>query len=155
MKFEMIKVSAGSVITFDTAKALQFEGYTAAYLQYTYARIQSIFRKTQKHENTKTRKHENTKENFAELVESKEYNIIIKLAKYPEVVKKAGESYDPAEIAKYLFELAQDFNDYYHSVPVLKADEDIREARLAMLAAVSQVLENGLKVLGVEALEEM
>ena len=155
MKFEMIKVSAGSVITFDTAKALQFEGYTAAYLQYTYARIQSIFRKTQKHENTKTRKHENTKENFAELVESKEYNIIIKLAKYPEVVKKAGESYDPAEIAKYLFELAQDFNDYYHSVPVLKAEDDIREARLAMLYAISQVLRNGLKVLGVEALEEM
>ncbi|PIV47389.1 arginine--tRNA ligase [bacterium (Candidatus Gribaldobacteria) CG02_land_8_20_14_3_00_41_15] len=149
MKFEMIKVSAGSVITFDTAKALQFEGYTAAYLQYTYARIQSIFKKAKKQESKKT------KLNFQNLREKKEESLILKLAKYPETVKKAGESYDPAEIAKYLFELAQDFNDYYHSVPVLKADDDIREARLAMLYAISQVLRNGLKVLGVEALEEM
>ncbi|MDD5031822.1 MAG: arginine--tRNA ligase, partial [Patescibacteria group bacterium] len=102
MKFEMIKVSAGSVITFDTAKALQFEGYTAAYLQYTYARIQSIFKKARKQESKKTRKQENKKANLAELVEPKEHNIIIKLAKYPEVVEKAGKSYDPAEIAKYL-----------------------------------------------------
>ena len=149
MKFEMIKVSAGSVITFDTAKAPQFEGYTAAYLQYTYARIQSIFKKAKKQESKKT------KLNFQNLREKKEESLILKLAKYPETVKKAGESYDPAEIAKYLFELAQDFNDYYHSVPVLKADDDIREARLAMLYAISQVLRNGLKVLGVEALEEM
>jgi len=149
MKFEMVKVGASSVITFDIAKALQFEGYTAAYLQYTYARIQSIFRKTQKHKNTKV------KFGAQNLREIKENNLILELAKYPEVVRKAGESYDPAEIAKYLFELAQDFNDYYHSVPVLKADEETKNARLAMLSAVSQVLKNGLELLGVEALEEM
>ncbi|MFA4833644.1 MAG: arginine--tRNA ligase [Patescibacteria group bacterium] len=146
MKFEMMKVSAGSVITFDTAKALQFEGYTAAYLQYTYARIQSIFKKA---------KGKRQKAKVDNLKEEKENNLIIKLAKYPEAVRKAGESYDPAEISKYLFELGQDFNDYYHSVPVLKADDDIREARLAMLAAISQVLKNGLELLGIEAMEEM
>ncbi|MDD5291070.1 MAG: arginine--tRNA ligase [Patescibacteria group bacterium] len=149
MKFEMIKVSASSVITFDINKALQFDGYTAAYLQYTYARINSIFRKSQ----IANRKSQNFKSE--ELVEDKENNLILKLAKYPEVVEKAGESYDPAEIAKYLFELAQDFNDYYHSVPVLKADDDVRSARLAMLSAISQVLANGLELLGIEALEEM
>ncbi|MDD5071472.1 MAG: arginine--tRNA ligase [Patescibacteria group bacterium] len=149
MKFEMIKVSAGSVIVFDIAKALRFEGYTAAYLQYTYARIQSIFRKTHNVKRiTQNFKSEN-------LVEEKESNLILKMAKYPEAVRKAGENYDPAEVAKYLFELAQDLNDYYHSVPVLKADADVREARLAMLLAISQVLRNGLELLGAEALEEM
>ena len=153
MKFEMEKVGADSVITFNTAKALQFEGYTAAYLQYTYARINSIFRKYNANAANIMRMPQIT--NYANLGEDKEGGLILKLAKYPEVVEKGGENYDPAEIAKYLFELAQDFNDYYHSVPVLKADEEVKKARLAMLYAISQVFKNGLELLGVEALEEM
>ena len=81
--------------------------------------------------------------------------MIIKLAKYSEEVKGAGENYSPAEIAKYLFELAQEFNNYYHSVPVLKAEKEVRAARLALINATSQVIANGLKLLGIEAVEEM
>jgi arginyl-tRNA synthetase len=100
MKFEMLKVGSDNVITFDIAKALSFEGYTAAYLQYTYARIQSIFKKSKI-------KNQKSKINVKNLSEEKESGLIFKMAKYPETVRKAGENYDPAEIARYLFELAQ------------------------------------------------
>ncbi|MBU3905653.1 arginine--tRNA ligase [Patescibacteria group bacterium] len=150
LKFEMIKVSAGQVITFDINQALRFDGFTAAYLQYVYARIQSIFRKAQKHENTKTRKHEEIN-----LEEAKEHDLVMKLAKYPDAVKKAGENCDPSEIAKYLFDLAQLFNDYYHSVPILKAKKELRASRLALIKSVSHVIANGLGLLGIEVVDEM
>ncbi len=79
----------------------------------------------------------------------------MRLAKYPDVVLRAGENYDPSEIAKYLFELARDFNDYYHSVQVLKAKQEVREARLALINAVARVVENGLGLLGIAAVDEM
>ena len=90
-----------------------------------------------------------------ELQDPKEHVLIMRLAKYPEAVARAGERYDPSEIAKYLFELAQEFNDYYHSVPVLKAEEKVMLARLALLLAVMQVIKNGLNLLGIETVEEM
>jgi len=67
----------------------------------------------------------------------------------------AGEKYDPAELAKYLFDLARDFNDYYHSVPVLKAKKEVREDRLLLIKSVSQVIANGLALLGIEVMKEM
>ncbi len=149
IKFEMSKVSAASVITFDTKEALRFEGFTAAYIQYTFARIESIFRKA------KTLSVKKIKADLKNLSHPKEHAIILKLAKYPEIIKKAGANYDPAEIAKYLFELAQAINDYYHDVPVLKADPKDRAARLVLLKSANQVIKNGLYILGIETLEEM
>jgi len=149
MKFEMLKVGADKVITFDIEQALRFDGYTAAYLQYTVARIQSILRKS------KTTNFKSQKINFSNLVELKENQLVNKLAKYPEIVELAGERYAPDELAKFLFELAQELNDYYHAVPVLKAKTEIRQARLALIMAVKQVLENGLGLLGIETMEEM
>ncbi|MCK4554524.1 arginine--tRNA ligase, partial [Candidatus Parcubacteria bacterium] len=119
IKFEMIKVSKGSVISFDINQALRFDGFTAAYLQYAHARIQSIFKKSKV-------KSQKSKVDFSKLFEAKEHGLIMKLARYPDVVKKAGENYDPSEIAKYLFDLAQLFNDYYHSVPILKSKKQMR-----------------------------
>lgn len=149
IKFEMLKVGAGKVITFDIDQALRFDGYTAAYLQYTGARIESILKKA------KISKAKEQKVNFGNLTEPKENNLVNKLAKYSEIVKLAGKNYDPGEIAKYLFELAQELNDYYHSVQVLKVKAEIRQARLALIMAVKQTLANGLKLLGIETIEEM
>jgi len=148
MKFEMIKVGAGNVITFDIKKALEFSGYTAAYLQYTYARIQSIVSKARNAKRI-------TQANYEKLTNSKEHGLVLGLAKYPEVVLKAGEKYDPSEIAKYLFELAQEFNDYYHQVPVLKAEKEVRDARLVLITSVSQVIKNGLGLLGIKVVDKM
>ena len=148
LKFEMVKVGADKVITFDIEQALRFEGNTAAYLQYTGARINSINKKSKEKLEIKNLKFEN-------LIEPKENKIVNKLAKYPEIVEIAGRNYDPSELAKYLFDLAREFNDYYHAVPVLKAKTEVRQARLALISAVSQVIKNGLGLLGIEAVEEM
>ncbi|MCK5061678.1 arginine--tRNA ligase [Candidatus Parcubacteria bacterium] len=149
MKFEMIKVGANQIITFDIKKALEFSGYTAAYLLYSVARINSIFKKAH---NTQHVAHNI---NFEKLTEKSEHRLLLQVAKYPEIVKRAGKSHDPSGIARYLFELAQEFNDYYHSVSVLKAEKDIRDARLALLQAIQTVFKNGLGLLGIVTLEEM
>ncbi len=147
LKFEMLKVGADKAITFDVEQALHFDGYTAAYLQYTGARINSILRKA------KLKSFKSI--NFKNLADPKEIGLIYKLAKYPEIVASAGKNYNPSELAKYLFELAQELNDYYHAVPVLKAKAEVKLARLALITAVRQTLENGLGLLGIEMMEEM
>jgi len=148
LKFEMIKVGADKIITFGLEQALRFDGCTAAYLQYTGARIKSIIRKTR---NAKLA----TQIKYEMLNEAKESAIVNKLARYPEAVAAAGKNYAPDELAKFLFELAREFNDYYHAVPVLKAKTEVRQARLALISAVSQVIKNGLGLLGIEVVEEM
>jgi len=148
MKFEMIKVGADQTITFDIEKALAFQGYTCAYLQYSFARIRSIMKKSEEESGK-------IKPDFSLLTEEKEHALVMKLAKYPEAVKQAGVSYDPSEVARYLFELARLFNDYYHAAPVLKAEAEIRDARLMLINDISQVIKNGLGVLGVGTVDEM
>ncbi len=148
VKYGFLKISPFKYLAFDIEASVNFSGDSGPYLQYTYARIQSIMRKSQ----ISNLKLQIT--NY-KLEHEKEYQLVLKLAKYPEVVLKAGENYDPSEIAKYLFELAQEFNDYYHSLPVLKAEKEVREARLALITAVSQVLKNGLDLLGIKAVDMM
>ncbi len=81
--------------------------------------------------------------------------MIIKISKYRETVKRAGDAYNPAEIAKYLFELAQSLNDYYHSVQILKSEDDVKQARLALVFSVQQITKNGLNLLSISVMEEM
>jgi arginyl-tRNA synthetase len=149
IKFEMLKVGAKSIITFDIEKALSLEGYTSAYIQYAYARIQSILRKIINYQLSIINV------DFSKLPENREIELIKKLAIYPEIIDTAGKDYDPSEIAKYVYELAQLLNDYYHAVPVLQAEEEIKNARLALLSSVAQIIKNGLALLGIETVEEM
>jgi len=148
LKFEMIKVGALKQITFEIDSALKFEGFTAAYLQYTYARLKSIIRKA----DNKIKK---VKVDWNQLADKKEKVLTLKLANFSEVVIQAGEKKDPAEIAKYLFELAQLTNDYYHAVNVLKADKVTGAARLALLDSTASIIKQGLNLLGIETVEEM
>jgi arginyl-tRNA synthetase len=146
VKFELLKVGAEQVITFDIKEALSFSGYTAAYILYTYARLQSILRKADSRPGRKVEA--GTWENIEE-------RLLVKLAKYPEAVHEAGLRYDPSVLAKYVFELAQLVNDYYHQVPVLKAEEALRLQRLKLLEDCCLVIELGLDLLGLEVVERM
>lgn len=145
VKYSILKSGLDKDIVFDLKDSVSFNGSSGPYLQYTVARINSILRKS---------KVKNTIQNL-KLEDGKESPLIIKLAKYPEAVEAAGKNYEPSEIAKYLFDLAQEFNNYYHSVPILKAETEVRQARLALIMAVKQVLENGLELLGIETVEKM
>ncbi len=148
IKFEMLKVNADKIITFNLEEALRFDGYTACYLLYSYARLRSIVRKA----------------GFnlfrprpvpKELRQDQEKRLLIKIAKYPEIIRSAGRNYNPSEVAKYLFELAQVFNDYYHETPILKAPPKVKAARLALIKMVAQTLKNGFNILGLKILEEI
>jgi len=147
MKFEMLKVGTDQIITFDMDEALRFDGYTSAYLQYTYARIASILRKADNFSHKIV--------DFSLLVNEKEKSLILKVSKYSEIIKKAGQDYNPSEIAKYLFELSQLLNDYYHSINILKGEEKYINPRLSLVYGVQQILKNGLSFLGIEVMEEM
>ena len=95
------------------------------------------------------------KDGFEVLKELKEKELLLKLARYPEVIKSAGSKYNPSEVAKYLFELVQLFNDYYHEINILKSEPKLRRARLVLIKAIAQVLSNGFDILGLKIVEEM
>jgi arginyl-tRNA synthetase len=147
IKFEMLKVSSQKTIVFDINEALRFDGYTATYLQYTSARIQSIIRKAKGIKKNKV--------DYSKLKDLAEHQLIVKLAFFPEIVERAGKTYDPSHIAKYLFELAQLFNDYYHNTSIIKSEAEIMSARIQLASNISQTIKNGLALLGIEAIEEI
>lgn len=149
IKFEMLKVSARNVITFDIEKALSFDGFTSSYIQYAYARIAGIFEKNA-----------DQKINFKELdgddlTLDSEIELVKMLSRWPETVERAGDNFDPSEIAKYLYDLAGLLNDYYHQVPIIASEKKIKKSRLSLLAAVARTIENGLELLGIKITNEM
>ncbi len=147
LKFEMIKVGADKIITFDLNEALRFDGFTAVYLQYVVARINSLLKKGHAKLSGQLP--------LELLTESKERELMLALAKFASVVKEAGRRYEPSILAKYLFDTSRLFNDYYQSTTIIQADAAKQTARLALAAAVARVLTNGLEILGIETLAEM
>ncbi len=133
-------------IEFSLEEMLRFEGETGPYVQYTYARACSILRKG------------NWQMAKAAPVSSpsweKEWKVVSLLTEFTNAVKRAYEQFDPSQIAKYIVDLAQAFNKYYGDVKILE-DNAEREARLALVYSVTIVLKEGLRLLGIEAPEEM
>ena len=147
IKYYLAQVDPKSSMHFDPKKSLSFEGRTGPYLQYAIARIGSILRKAGRVDAKKV--------DYNLLTGEKEHSLVMSLIKYPEIIKESAKTYNPSMLAKYLFELAQVFNDYYHEVPVLKADKKVRKVRLQLLVAIKIVLEDGLELLGIEAPDRM
>jgi arginyl-tRNA synthetase len=151
LKFGMLKQGTNEIITFDLDEALEFQGFTGPYLLYTVARINSIFNKIK----DLRLKLKVKKVDYSLLKEQSEVNLVKKLGEFPEVIAEIVKSNEPAHLARYLFELAQEFNTLYHELPILKAEAGVREARLELINMVNMVLERGLGLLGIETLEEM
>ena len=147
LKFNMLKIGNNSIIIFNIDEALSFEGYSGPYLQYMVSRINSILKK-ESAGNLKSI-------NFARLNTSIEKELLLKLAEFPEAVERAASHYEPSEIARYLFDCAKIFSNFYQSEPVLSSEEKTKQARLALISAVRQVLINGLDLLGIETLDQM
>jgi len=147
LKFSMINREFNKNITFDWEKALDFEGETGPYIQYAHARICSILNKNQGKINSNI--------NQEKLNNKEDEKLILLLNQFPEIALKAAESYKPHLIARYLLDLSQGFNEFYHSCPILKADKETKNARLNLILAAKQVLKNGLNLLGINAPEAM
>ncbi|TKJ16974.1 arginine--tRNA ligase [Candidatus Woesearchaeota archaeon B3_Woes] len=147
IRFYILKYDSTKDFTFNPKESISFEGETGPYLQYTYARINSILKKYNK-------KIEN-KADTSLLKEKEELELITTLSNFNDVVKTAGKNYKIHTITRYLLDLAQAFNNFYHTYPVLKADEELKKARLLLISCVKQVIKNGLNLLGIDVLKRM
>ena len=92
---------------------------------------------------------------YLDPVNKEDEKLISLLSKFNEVIEQAAVNYKPHLLSRYLLDLAQAFNEFYHASPILQADEEVRDARLNLILAVKQVLEKGLNLLGIEAPEAM
>ena len=146
LKFFDLSQNRLSDITFDWNKMLNLKGSSAPYIQYTYARLKSILRKaggTQKTFNPSLLKNEH------ELV------ILNYLLHFPEIIEDSAIYYEPNRLASYLLRLAEKANLFYETTPVLKAEPNLRNSRLALIEAAALIIKSGLKLLGIEAPEKM
>jgi len=144
--FHDLKNNRMNDIEFSLEEMLRFEGETGPYVQYTFARACSILRKA----NWQT---DSQPENYTNSWD-KEWKVASLLMEFAPAIKRACENYDPSQVAKYIVDLAQAFNKYYAEVKILEESEE-REARLALVYSVTVVLKEGLRLLGIEAPEEM
>jgi arginyl-tRNA synthetase len=144
--FHDLKNNRMNDIEFSLEEMLRFEGETGPYVQYTYARACSILRKANVNAELGALSYENTWE--------KEWKVTSLLMEFSPAIKRACINFDPSQVAKYIIDLAQAFNKYYAEVKILE-DNPEQQARLALVYAVTEVLKEGLRLLGLEAPVEM
>jgi len=147
LKFYILAVSPKTTMVFEPQKSIAFTGRTGPYLQYVFARINSIFAKAETKPSSRV--------NFSVLTEELEFELVKFLARFPKVVNQAVQDYDPSILANYLFDLAKTFSVFYEKLPVLKAEKKIKKARLLLINDVRIVLAKGLELLGIPAPEKM
>jgi arginyl-tRNA synthetase len=145
VKYAMLKVGVTVDMSFDLNESISLSGDSGPYLLYIGARINSILDKAGKI---------NISPNYEKLDET-EKSLILKLMTYPEVANTASETMDPSKIAKYLFDLAQLFNNFYAQCPVLQAEDRERDFRLNLIVGVQSVMKKGLNLLGIETVQKM
>ena len=148
LKYFILKVDARKNMLFNPEESIDFNGNTGPFIQYTYARIRSILRKAGLESVVLTTQQ-------TELSE-KEIALIQQLAAFGTAVKQAGTDYNVSVIANYCYDLAKEFNGFYHDFPILKEeDEQKRAVRLALCEAVAKVIKSGMGLLGIEVPERM
>jgi len=147
LKYSILRVSPEKNVTFSWDQALSFEGETAPYIQYAYARICSIMRKGKKSVNKNA--------DISLLDKKEEIELIKKIALFPDAAEKAAKELRPNIIAAYSYELAKLFSEFYHAHNILKEEKKTRDARLLLAHCVRQSIKNSLSLLGISVLEKM
>ena len=149
LKYFLLKVDPRKNMTFNPKESIDFNGNTGPFIQYTYARIRSVLRRAAEAGTAAV--------GYSAVVPcEKEIALIQRLASYPGVVAEAGRSYSPALIANYVYDLAKEYNQFYHDCPVLRESDDaVRSLRLALCDATSRVIASGMALLGIKVPERM
>lgn len=151
LKYFILKVDPTKNMTFNPKESIDFNGNTGPFIQYTHARIRSLIRKA---EEIRMNIEMPTKLDLA--IENKEKSLLKALHEFPSVIVDAARQLSPALVANYVFELAKEFNQFYHESPILKEEEeDLSRFRLQLTQATGGVLKSGMKLLGIEVPERM
>ena len=149
IKYADLSQNRQSPIIFEWDKVLSFEGNTAPYLQYSYARIQSIKKKAEEMGKIIT---SDTKIVIKDKIER---NLVTFLTLFPTMVLKAGETYKPNLLTDYLFDLAKKFNTFYNACPILNQEDEILLSRLLIADRTAEILRQGLDLLGIRTVDRM
>ena len=147
LKYFILKVDARKNMLFNPEESIDFNGNTGPFIQYTYARIQSILRKAGEQTAVLPAAYKPS---------TKEVDLIQKISEYGAAVEQAGKDYSPSGIANYCYELTKAFNQFYHDYSILNADtEEEKQFRLVLARNVGKTLKNGMALLGIEVPERM
>ena len=157
LKYFILKVDPRKNMLFNPAESIDFNGNTGPFIQYTYARIQSVLRKADLTPTLSQREGASPLgEDGREVLDPKELALIQRLTDYPAIVRNAGENFSPAVICNYAYDLACDFNSFYHDLSILnEPDSDKRALRLLLAKNVAKVIQSALSLLGIEVPERM
>ena len=150
LKYFILKVDPRKNMLFNPEESIDFNGNTGPFIQYTYARIQSVLRKAGEHIDSRLSNPEST------TLSEKELALIQRLVDYPAAVRQAGDEFSPAVIANYAYALACDFNSFYHDHSILnEADAEKRALRLMLSQTVAKVIKSAMALLGIEVPNRM
>ncbi len=150
LKYFILKVDPRKNMTFNPKESIDFNGNTGSFIQYTYARIRSLIRKSEDAGIT-------LPSSFDGLtISTKEQELIAKIAEYAEAVTESARTYSPAVIANYVYDLVKEYNQFYHDFSILKEEnEELRAFRLALSEVVARTIASGFALLGIEMPERM
>ena len=148
LKYFLLKVEPKKRLLFDPNESIDFQGHTGPFIQYTHARIKSVLTKGgYKAEIVKAK---------PAILENTERDLIKEIVKFDDIVANAAESYSPALIANYIYELSKLYNKFYHEVSIIKVEDvQLKNFRLNLSAATAQVISKGMKLLGIAVPERM
>jgi len=150
LKYFILKVDPKKTMMFNPEESIDFNGNTGPFIQYTYARIQSVLRKAADAGII-------IPDQIPEISLNEKESILIKiLSSFPEVVKEAGDNHSPALVANFVYELVKEFNQFYHDITIMnEPDEEIRKFRLLLAKTIGITIRNGFSLLGIEVPERM
>jgi len=155
LKYFILKVDPKKKMLFNPKESIDFNGNTGPFIQYTHARICSILRKASESGAAGAAASYSGAAAEAEL-SAKEIRLVKILSSYPQKVGEAAAAYSPAVIANYAYDLAKEFNQYYHDTPILKEpDLSVLQMRLCLISSLASVLRKAMGILGIELPERM
>ena len=151
LKYYILKVDPKKRILFDPKESIDFQGNTGPFIQYTYARIQSILRKYAETNNSK-----DVTVIQPDTLQEKEKNLLKSITLFPSIVQEAANNYSPAVVANYVYDLVKDFNSFYQNVSILgEEDTSKRHFRVALSKKIGELIAESFKMLGIQVPERM
>ena len=150
LKYYILKVDPKKRILFDPKESIDFQGNTGPFIQYTYARIQSILRKYAEMGDNKEAI------TLPSVLQEKEKTLLKSITLFPSIVQEAADNYSPAVVANYVYDLVKDFNSFYQNVSILgEEDTNKRHFRVALSKKIGELIAESFKMLGIQVPERM